>query len=158
MAAQNCRAPSRMKLTLACSSGAFGRSTILLLIVIVVIILIITPYIKPTPIQVVPKLLKITWKPNQLEPLCFLEGKASTSSMVLEKVEKSLCLSCLYLPAPLRRPGPLSRGNHPGHIFVPTCLEIVKKMKVEDCSLSGDVSLPSNLLIKISALFLCNKY
>lgn len=114
----------KMKLTLACSLGAFGRSTILWLIVIVVKILIIILCIKPTAIQVVPKLLKITWKPNQLEPLCFLEGKASTSSMVLEKVEKSLCLSCFYLPSTLeesratlmwKSPRPHTCPNMPGN-------------------------------------------
>lgn len=58
--AQSCRALSKMKLTLACSLGSFGRSPILLLTVIVVIMLIIIVYVKPTVIQVVPKLLKIT--------------------------------------------------------------------------------------------------
>lgn len=123
-----------MKFTSACSSGTFGRNIILLLMVIVVIILIIALFFKPTAIQLVPKLLKITWKHNQLKPHSLLPA-GEASSMVLEMV-KFLFLSCFYIPSPLEESrATLSHGNQTGHIFVPTCSEIARKMKVKDCSL-----------------------
>lgn len=161
MTAQNCGAPSKMKFTSACSLGTFGRSIILLLMVIVVIILIITLFFKPTAIQLLHKLLKITWKPNQLQPQSLLPGGEGfyLQHGAREGEEISVPELLLYTKPSWEEQGhSLTWKSARPRI----CPNMLGNCQENDCGrllpVSGAAWLPWNLLIRISPSFPCNKY
>lgn len=150
-----------MKFTSACSLGTFGRRSILLLMVIVVIILIITLFFKPTAIQVMPKLLKISWKPNQLKPLSLLPGGEGfyLQHGAREGEEVSVPGLLLYTKPSWGEQGhSLTWKSARSHI----CPNMLGNCQENEggilLPLSGIASLPWNLLIRISPSFPCNKY